>query len=756
MSGSRSNGNSGPPRGKPGRPPQAGRTRAGPSHPKATSQVPADKRRLGAYTEELFDPVTLESLSDHANDFVFMNGLDGDWARRATIKEHERAVELFVDTLPMGMAFRFQTRWDQAGGRMFTDMIDIVNEEIVEREEASRTGRRFRPFPDEDFNGMAMPKLPQPVTWRRLLDQYLYFSEQFGVYASGHRYSDEESLAVDNFLCALPLNLRRRFRQTWDATGSGKWADMVDIVEREVERLRGSALPPESMALPRPLPSQNTTGPSQRPATAPEPVEQPRLGAYTQSLHEPVTLISLSDHVHDFVFENGLEEDWGTRATVKEHERAVELFLDTLPGEMAFRFQTEWDHIGGRTFNQIVDIANEEIENLEEAEDAGVEYAPPVSVGRKWMFPKVKAPYIAEGLASHLAGHACSPDYDDDEPQDERARQFEKWSRRNRHIILPLIDEFLFPLPVDLRRRFRREWEKSGSATFPGMARIAKSELRCLQKKASATQDTQAAASPTVAYTGIAIVTTTEQPTASHTASSRPQRQARDGESQRQRKPPSPPRDAAAQGSLAASMAGLGISSPPAEPTITRQASMPAQEHSTAHNIPSQQVHTGTGTRPSGSTTFFITTGGTHSVVKDRGLLINVKRLAIPVLLSHAYLTPDPEHMLCARHVGTLLFRRPGGPMDISIPNVYFCPDGEFNILGRNAISPDGLRFEKDAIVFHHTGLRFASNDNGLISFHLPHHGPGVHRPSKLRKDTAYMLSVGKYEWVDGQLVRAA
>ncbi|KAL1406941.1 hypothetical protein Q8F55_006353 [Vanrija albida] len=392
------------------------------------------------------------------------------------------------------------------------------------------------------------------------------------------------------------------------------------------------------------------------------PSEPPKafLGAYTKALIDPITIEKLEEHLDYFVVDNGLIKGWSKSASPKEQERAVDLFLSTLPPHLAFYLQQRWDRKGGRTFDQMLDIAENLVRSLHEADEMGFGYTPILPEWYGMTMPKLETPVTTDALISHTSRFAL---------------RFKASSERDMD---SLVDNFLCRLPVELRRRFHRQWIKSRVWTWPKMVDVVMDESARLNSLPSPLPKAPRTQSPPVA-----------------------------------------------------SFNGLSISDKPA--------TGPAQAEQ-------QEVHTGLGSRLSGSSTFFIATGGTHSVVKDQGLLVDVKRLAIPALLSTPHLAaPDPARMLYARHIGTLRFFLPG-PCTIDIPGVYFCPEGQYNVLGVNALSRQLLQLELARGSVTHKGTRttFPLNSDHLPAFDVPHYGPGFCRPVRLKENGLYMLSVSR------------
>ncbi|KAL1406940.1 hypothetical protein Q8F55_006352 [Vanrija albida] len=173
----------------------------------------------------------------------------------------------------------------------------------------------------------------------------------------------------------------------------------------------------------------------------------------------------------------------------------------------------------------------------------------------------------------------------------------------------------------------------------------------------------------------------------------------------------------------------------------------------------SPQVYTGTGQTSTarGSSTFFVVTGASHSLIKDKNLLSNLKRLPTPAMFHPALLRPNSpaDITMLAEHAGTLAFRRAGQP-SIEIRDVFWCPGAAYNILGMDVIGTDEWRISFGDWSLSHlpTGVRFPFSSPIVAAFDVAHTGPGTAQPVVIGEGDAFALGVTPYKVVNGKLRR--
>lgn len=140
-------------------------------------------------------------------------------------------------------------------------------------------------------------------------------------------------------------------------------------------------------------------------------------------------------------------------------------------------------------------------------------------------------------------------------------------------------------------------------------------------------------------------------------------------------------------------------------------------------------LYTGTGSPEDnhGSSTITFGTASVATIFKDRCLLSDIKRLAIPVVFNAG--GGDP---IVARHVGTLYLRREGHD-PIIIPGVRWSPDIAINVIGADVLRSDewDLNFGAREVMYRPTGLRIPWAASGRCEIEVLHTGPGVCRPDK-------------------------
>ncbi|KAL1406942.1 hypothetical protein Q8F55_006354 [Vanrija albida] len=172
-------------------------------------------------------------------------------------------------------------------------------------------------------------------------------------------------------------------------------------------------------------------------------------------------------------------------------------------------------------------------------------------------------------------------------------------------------------------------------------------------------------------------------------------------------------------------------------PTATPPEAKPATE----------SVATGIGVTPGGSSTFFVSQYGTHSIVNDYALLINRKQLHPPALFAPPGAEDHPERCLIkATLVGELVFRRPSGD-NIIIPEVYLSHKARQNLLGSHAITAANFSYDAEKHILTHapSETRFLV-DEQYHSFQVPHFGPGKCKPAQMEDGVGYCLDVCKVE----------
>lgn len=176
-------------------------------------------------------------------------------------------------------------------------------------------------------------------------------------------------------------------------------------------------------------------------------------------------------------------------------------------------------------------------------------------------------------------------------------------------------------------------------------------------------------------------------------------------------------------------------------------------------------VYTGIGDinlLPAGSSTFILLQNHAFSIVKSKHLLVDVKRLALPIMLqlstsslsSPSSCAPkDPSHLV-ARHTGTLVLRV-AGERPIVIENVYFCPESPYNFIGNNWRGDQEWGCASTDAHHEHfhvpTGVHLPNNNSSTCTmvFDLPHTGPGFCKPDKVHEEVCALVieEVGPEEW---------
>ncbi|WOO84524.1 uncharacterized protein LOC62_06G008041 [Vanrija pseudolonga] len=263
---------------------------------------------------------------------------------------------------------------------------------------------------------------------------------------------------------------------------------------------------------------------------------------------------------------------------------------------------------------------------------------------------------------------------------------------------------FTRSLPNPLGQRLYKEWEYGPKQTWPDMVAIGLNEARFLDKEAE----------------GNAQSTISEGSTGARSANHRPRGPKR----QRQLK--------------------LERLAWPGNPD---HSGVPPTDAPREAMLETGPVHTGTGIRPWGSSTFFVSQYGTHSIVNNGGLLINMTRLDPPALFAPPGAEDHPEaRLIKATHVGLLVLRRSSG-INISIPEVYLCPKASNNLLGTNAMTRGKFSYDPDAHFLTHgpSKTRFLIDD-AYRSFILPHYGPGMCHPVEVEDGVSYCLDVCKVD----------
>ncbi|KAL1406939.1 hypothetical protein Q8F55_006351 [Vanrija albida] len=161
------------------------------------------------------------------------------------------------------------------------------------------------------------------------------------------------------------------------------------------------------------------------------------------------------------------------------------------------------------------------------------------------------------------------------------------------------------------------------------------------------------------------------------------------------------------------------------------------------------RVHTGTGAAGEfcGSSTFLVFDSArvSHSLVKDKHLLVSVKRLALPVAFVLRFFGDRPPQTIVARHVGTLALNIPG-EQPIEVDNVYFTPETPYNLIG------DAKDWTSSCICcrIEHThvptGVRFRCREGSTRAIDLPHSGPGFCKPLPVGEEVPDDLRLDLYE----------
>lgn len=92
--------------------------------------------------------------------------------------------------------------------------------------------------------------------------------------------------------------------------------------------------------------------------------------------------------------------------------------------------------------------------------------------------------------------------------------------------------------------------------------------------------------------------------------------------------------------------------------------------------------------------TLLLSSMGDRHLVRDRALLSDVRRLALPVVFAPLFV----EHEVAALHRGTLRLRLANAPKDadLVIKNVFWAPDIPFNVLSCARLRKQGWRVETD------------------------------------------------------------
>lgn len=80
--------------------------------------------------------------------------------------------------------------------------------------------------------------------------------------------------------------------------------------------------------------------------------------------------------------------------------------------------------------------------------------------------------------------------------------------------------------------------------------------------------------------------------------------------------------------------------------------------------------------------------GSPTTLVKDRHLLINLRRLSLPVVSLSPFMRPTDSYVV-ARHTGTLVLRPPQGAEPVQIDNALFAPEARHNIIGADVLLSD-------------------------------------------------------------------
>ncbi|WOO84522.1 uncharacterized protein LOC62_06G008039 [Vanrija pseudolonga] len=93
---------------------------------------------------------------------------------------------------------------------------------------------------------------------------------------------------------------------------------------------------------------------------------------------------------------------------------------------------------------------------------------------------------------------------------------------------------------------------------------------------------------------------------------------------------------------------------------------------------------------------------GPTTVVKDRHLLVNLKRIPLPVVSVSPFMQPA-EPYIVARAMGTLVLR-PQGAEPIQIDNVLYAPECAHNVLGVDVLLSDLWNIEAGVLTHAPTG----------------------------------------------------
>ncbi|WOO84495.1 uncharacterized protein LOC62_06G008014 [Vanrija pseudolonga] len=117
---------------------------------------------------------------------------------------------------------------------------------------------------------------------------------------------------------------------------------------------------------------------------------------------------------------------------------------------------------------------------------------------------------------------------------------------------------------------------------------------------------------------------------------------------------------------------------------------------STTHPSPNAYFVSPTPSPPDkvGIATLLLSSMGDRHLVRDRSLLSDVHRLALPVVFAPLFV----EHEVAALHRGTLRLRLANAPKDadLVIKNVFWAPDVPFNVLSCARLRKQGWRVDAD------------------------------------------------------------
>lgn len=284
-----------------------------------------------------------------------------------------------------------------------------------------------------------------------------------------------------------------------------------------------------------------------------------------------------------------------------------------------------------------------------------------------------------------------------------------------------ITNTFIRSLPHRLGQHLLKQWEAGNNQTWPAMAAIALTQARFMEPHNKGC--TPAGLGPDDPASSNAGSSTISE--GSNDASSS---DTRYGKAKRQRQ---------------LKQERLSWSGDP------RRSSIPPTDATTEALHEAEQLHTGIGIRSSGSSTFFVSQYGTHSIVNNGALLLNTTRLDPPALFAPPGAEDHPEaRLIKATHVGLLVLRRSGG-INISIPEVYLCPQASNNLIGTIAMTRGKFSYDPDAHVISHgpSKARFLVDDV-YRSFTLPHYGPGLCFPAQMEDGVSYCLDVCKVDHV--------